>query len=105
MNISPKIRIKIKKTQRIYIFFTNQLMQISLTGNPFVDNGLGIIASLSGCESIDDLTLEHMQELHGNGETLARWNSKLKITNMIFGMNSMVLQNQIDPEKRVLYYR
>jgi len=80
-------------------------MQIALTGNPFVDTGLGVIASLSGCENINDLTKEQIQELHGNGESLARWNSKLKSTNIVFGMNSLILQNQIKPqEKRILYY-
>jgi CRISPR-associated protein Cst1 len=80
-------------------------MQIALTGNPFVDTGLGVIASLSGCENIDDLTKEQMHKVHGNGESLARWNSKLKSTNIVFGMNSLILRNQIKPEgKKILYY-
>lgn len=79
-------------------------MQVALTGNPFVDTGLGVIGALCSCENIDDLTQEQMHKLHGSGESLGRWNSKLKSTNIVFGMNSLILQNQIKPEKRILYY-
>ena len=79
-------------------------MQISLTGNPFVDTGLGVIASLSDCKTINDLDLEKVQKLHADGKSLARWNSKLKSTKIVFGMNSLILQNQIEYEKRLLYY-
>jgi hypothetical protein len=79
--------------------------QISLTGNPFVDTGLAVIASLSNCTTIDELTLEHIKSYHTNGELLAQRNLNLRSTSMIFGINSLILQNQIKPEeKRLLYY-
>ena len=64
-------------------------MSISLTGNPFVDTGLAVLAYKSHCESIDELTLEKMKAVHGDGTELARRNSKLKSTSMIFTINSL----------------
>lgn len=51
---------------------TEDLYKIQLTGNPFVDTGVAVIADLSNCSSIDDLTLADMKSLHGDGESLAR---------------------------------
>jgi len=80
-------------------------VKIALTGNPFVDTGLAVIASLSKCEDIDDLTLDHMHNVHGDGELLARRNSELKSTSMIFTLNSVATNPAIkDHEKRILYY-
>lgn len=80
-------------------------MKIELTGNPFVDTGLAVLATLANCRDIDDLTLDHMKKVHQNGEQLARWNSKLKSTSMIFTINSLATHPGIkDYEKRVLYY-
>ena len=59
-------------------------MSISLTGNPFVDTGLAVLAFRSGCEHIEDLTLEKMKNVHGDGTELASRNSKLKSTTIIF---------------------
>jgi hypothetical protein len=52
---------------------------------------------------VDDLTKDHMHQIHGNGEPLARRNSRLGSTSMIFGSNSLVLQNQVPNEKREQY--
>jgi hypothetical protein len=59
--------------------------KIESTGNPFVDTRLAVIAHLSDCNSIDDLTLADMRSLHGNGESLARNNIELKSTYRLFG--------------------
>ena len=80
-------------------------MKIELTGNPFVDTGFAVLATLSDCESIDDLTLDHMKKVHKDGKQLARWNSKLKSTSMIFTINSLATHPAIkDYEKKILYY-
>ena len=80
-------------------------MSISLTGNPFVDTGLAVLAFKSHCENIDDLTLEKIKEVHGDGTELARRNSKLKSTSMIFTVNSLVTHPGIKPaEKRLQLY-
>jgi len=78
--------------------------KIELTGNPFVDTGLAIIAHLSDCGSIDDLTLTVMRSVHGNGESLARNNIELKSTYQLFGSNCLILQNQIEREQRITYH-
>jgi CRISPR-associated protein Cst1 len=80
-------------------------MKVELTGNPFVDTGLATIAAMAGCHSIDDLTLEQMKKVHGDGKRLARWNGRLKNVSMIFTINSLATHPGIkDPEKRILYY-
>ncbi len=80
-------------------------MNISLTGNPFVDTGLAVLATLSDCDSIDDLTLNQLRKIHGDGKQLARWNSKLKSTSMIFTINSLATHPGIkDQNKRILFY-
>jgi len=75
-------------------------MDISLTGNPFVDTGLGVLAFLGGHRDIDDLTLEDMKTVHGNGLKLAQWNSKLKSTSMIFTINTLATHPGIKPLER-----
>jgi hypothetical protein len=80
-------------------------VKIELSGNPFVDTGLAVLATLSNCESIDDLTFDHIKKVHGDGKQLARWNSKLKSTSMIFTINSLATHPGIkDYEKKILYY-
>lgn len=80
-------------------------MNISLTGNPFVDTGLAVLAFKSGCEQIEDLTLEKIEKVHGDGNELARRNSKLKSTSMIFTINSLVTHPGIKPvEKKIQFY-
>ena len=80
-------------------------MNISLTGNPFVDTGLAVLAFRSGCNNIDELTLEKMKKIHGNGIELARRNSKLKSTTIIFTVNSLATHPGIKPvDKKIQFY-
>jgi CRISPR-associated protein Cst1 len=80
-------------------------MSISLTGNPFVDTGLAVLAFRSGCKNIEELTLEKMKKVHGDGKELASRNSKLKSTTIIFTVNSLVTHPGIKPiEKRIQFY-
>lgn len=55
-----------------------------LTGNPFADNGLAVIAARAGCESINDLTLKKIKLMHGDGMELAHRNDMLSATWSIF---------------------
>lgn len=52
--------------------------RVKLSGNPFVDTGLAVIASLAGLRDIDNLTMEHVRHVHGRGDLLAVRNAKLK---------------------------
>lgn len=80
-------------------------MNISLTGNPFVDTGLAVLAAKSGCARIEELTLEKIKQIHGNGNELARRNSKLKSTTIVFTVNSLATHPGIKPvEKRIQFY-
>jgi hypothetical protein len=60
-----------------------------LTGNPFVDNGLAVIACLANCNQIGDLTMGKIRYVHGDGMKLARNNYKLRSTSSIF-LDSML---------------
>jgi hypothetical protein len=42
--------------------------QVQLTGNPFVDVGLGVIASIAELDSVCDLTLNIIKETHASFE-------------------------------------
>jgi hypothetical protein len=80
-------------------------LELQLTGNPFVDTGLGVIAYLARCKDIHCLRLEDLIRVHGDGKTLARKNSKLKSMTMIFSNNSLATNPAIkNPEKRIQYY-
>lgn len=80
-------------------------MRIPLTGNPFADTGLAVLAFRSGCKDIEELTLDKMKKVHGNGSELASRNSKLKSTSMIFTINSLATHPGIRPiEKRIEFY-
>jgi len=72
--------------------------KIELTGNPFVDTGLGVIASLANLDDINDLTLPHLKSVYSDGEQLARWNSSLKSFTQIFGKNNPLVQNAYKKE-------
>lgn len=63
-------------------------IKIELTGNPFVDTGLGVIASLAKLDDINQLTLAHVKSVYGDGMQLVEWNSKLKAFSQIFGTNN-----------------
>lgn len=62
--------------------------KIELSGNPFVDTGIGVIASLAKIENIDNLTLSDIKKVYGDGSQLIEWNSKLKTFSQIFGTNN-----------------
>lgn len=65
---------------------------VSLTGNPFVDTGLAVIATRAGIETIDGLTMAHMREVHKDGIWLAHDSQQLKCYTMIFTRNSLLTQ-------------
>ncbi|MDR2202943.1 MAG: hypothetical protein LBE76_01295, partial [Nitrososphaerota archaeon] len=82
----------------------NFFMHISLTGNPFVDTGLAVLASKSNCESIEELTLEKIKAVH-DGNELACRNSNFKSTFGIFTTNGLLTNPAIKPvEKRIQFY-
>lgn len=67
--------------------------KIDLTGNPFVDTGLGVIASLTNdLDDINELKLAHLKSVYTDGEQLIRWNSNLKSFTQIFGTNNPLFQ-------------
>ena len=66
--------------------------KIELTGNFFVDTGLGVISSIARLDNVSDLTLSKICEVYGNGDQLTRWNSKLKSFTQIFGTNNPLYQ-------------
>ena len=63
--------------------------RIELTGNPFVDTGLAIIAHLSDCSSIDDLTLADMKM--NKYKTI----NKILSQSMSFSLSSLVSSAKI----------
>ncbi len=67
-------------------------MKIGLTGNPFVDAGLGVIASLAELDDVNELKLSHLKSVYDNGDQLIRWNSRLKSFTQIFGTNNPLFQ-------------
>lgn len=67
-------------------------VKISLTGNPFVDTGLAVMAALADLDNVQDLTVVAVQKLHGDGTQLASWNSRLKGFSQIFGTNNPLFQ-------------
>lgn len=67
-------------------------VRISLTGNPFVDTGLSVIAALAGLDDIKDLSFGAMRQVYGNGTQLANWNSHLPSFSQVFGTNNPLFQ-------------
>lgn len=65
---------------------------MTLTGNPFVDTGLMVIAALAKCKSVDDLTFESIREVFADGRKLAEVNQSLKCFTMVFGTNGPLTQ-------------
>lgn len=63
-----------------------------LTGNPFVDNGLMVLAALAAKDSVDELSLSDIRQVFGSGEELARNNQALKSFTMVFGTNGPLTQ-------------
>jgi len=81
-------------------------MKIDLTGNPFVDTGLAVIAARAGLDDVRDLTVEALRTLHGDGSQITSWNSSLKNFTMIFTSNSLLTNPAIkDKAKRAESYQ
>jgi len=72
-------------------------MQIQLTGNPFVDTGLYVLAYLAKVESPEQLSLDAIQNVHRDGKELARTNARLKSFTMVFGTNGPLTQTGYRP--------
>lgn len=70
----------------------------NLTGNPFVDTGLAVIAARSGLDSVGEVTLDTIRSLHKDGEWLARDVCSLKSFTMIFTRNALLTNGKSDPE-------
>ena len=58
--------------------------KIELTGNPYVDTGLAVVAARCGYDSIDNLVLGDLRSIHKDGLWLARECEPLKCFTMIF---------------------
>ena len=71
-----------------------------LTGNPFVDTGLTVIAELAKVDSIQELTKAHLEHVYKDGKQLASWNSRLKSFTMVFGTNGPLTQSQYRPKDK-----
>jgi hypothetical protein len=72
---------------------TESSRKVQLSGNPFVDTGLAVIAALTGeggLDHVEDLTLEHLRQIFGDGSELARRNGRLKNFTMVFTNNSLL---------------
>ena len=83
---------------------TEDLYKVQLTGNPFVDTDLAVIAHLSDWQQYrrsDPCTYEL---LHGDGESLARNNIELKSSYQLFGSDCLILQNRIEREQRIMHH-
>ncbi len=71
---------------------TGEDSNIKVTGNPFVDTGLAVIAALADLDDIENLSLDVMQRIYGKGIQLASWNSRLKSFSQVFGTNNPLFQ-------------
>jgi len=67
-------------------------IKIELTGNPFVDTGLAVIASLANLDDINELNLSHLKNVFGNGTQLVDTNARLKTFTQVFGTNNPLFQ-------------
>lgn len=76
-----------------------QKVPVSLTGNPFVDTGLAVVAALANLSTVEDLTYEHVTETYGDGSRLSSWNSHLRSFSLVFGTNNPLLQTSYGYEK------
>lgn len=72
---------------------SEEKIKIELTGNPFVDTGLSVIAALAGLEELDNFTLKHIVNVFRDGSQLVGYNSKLKAFTQIFGTNNPLYQS------------
>ena len=65
---------------------------MELTGNPFVDSGMAVMAHLADRETVSELCRDDLRALVGDGTQLARTNSQLKSFTMVFGTNGPLTQ-------------
>jgi len=80
-------------------------LKIGLTGNPFVDTGLGVISALAKLDEVNQLTLADLKSVYGDGTQLAEWNSKLKAFTQIFGTNNPLKQPSYPTHVRIPIYK
>lgn len=66
---------------------------MDLTGNPFVDTGLMVLAALADKDQVSSLTFCDIRRVFGNGLQLARDNENLKCFTMVFGTNGPLTQH------------
>jgi len=79
---------------------------MSLTGNPFVDTGLAVIAFRAGLDDVERLTVSDVQKVHGDGSDLAGFNEKLHSFTMVFTKNSLLTNASIrDRTERLKMYK
>jgi CRISPR-associated protein Cst1 len=83
-------------------------MRVDLTGNPFVDTGLAVIAALEKLDDVQELTLEHIRDvhIHKDGKRIADWNGSMKNITMVFTNNSLLTNPAIkDKSRRITVYQ
>jgi hypothetical protein len=79
---------------------------LCLTGNPFVDTGLAVLAAKANLGRIEDLTLSVVKNVHGDGSEIARWNGSLASFTMIFTSNSLLTNPAIkNADQRTTIYK
>lgn len=79
---------------------------ITLTGNPFVDTGLAVLACLTNLDDVKQLTLGDIKRVHGDGSRLSGYNECLDNFTMVFTKNSLLTNASIkDRSKRIAMYR
>ncbi len=74
--------------------------KIRLSGNPFVDTGLATIAARASVDDLDQLTIDDLRKVHGDGHQIANWNSSLKCFRMAFTTNSLLTNPSIKEKSR-----
>jgi len=72
---------------------TSENQKIDLTGNPFVDTGLAVIAAYAKLEAIEELTINTTKNVYNNTIKPVDYNSKLKSFTQIFGTNNPLFQS------------
>lgn len=80
-------------------------LKIELTGNPFVDTGIGVIGALAKLDEVNQLTLADLKSVYGDGTQLTEWNSKLKAFTQIFGTNNPLKQPSYPTHVRIPIYK
>lgn len=72
--------------------------RFTLSGNPFVDTGLHVLACLAKLDHPEQLTLKAVKSVHQDGRELALFNSRLKSFTMVLGQNGPLTQSQYRPK-------